>query len=351
MREAILNSPAMQWVAGHWPFFTILMLTGVGLLYARRRLRLRRSSTSLEDQRLLRRTVLSLLGLTGFALALATLDMENHFLAVVGIIISGGLALASTPLLSNVMAGAMLLFEETYRPGDILEFGEHSGRVTQVRLLYTELQTEDRDLMRVPNLRVVSQPVKVVHADGTIISCTVSLGYDTPRNEIERVLEMAALAAELRDPAVQIIELGDHSITYRVAGVLKDVQVLVTAQSNLRKIVIDMLHGAGIEVVSPIFMNQRPVPADKPVIPGTVAPEELSLATAADHIFFPDAERASKIVRLAERVEKTKKEIEILQAENAERGAETLLAVRIERKQRHVERLEMVLKGLEREEG
>ena len=96
---------------------------------------------------------------------------------------------------------------------------------------------------------------------------------------------MAALAAELRDPTVQIVELGDHSITYRVAGVLKEVQVLVTARSNLRKIVIDMLHGAGIEVVSPIFMNQRPVSAETPVIPGTVAPEDLSLDTAADHIF------------------------------------------------------------------
>lgn len=339
-----------EWLAGHWPFSLILLATAIAVLLMRQRLRSGRSVPQLDDQRLLRRTVLTLATVMGCSLALATLDMEHHFLAVVGIIISGGLALASTPLLSNIMAGAMLLFEQTYRPGDILEFDNVAGRVTQVRLLYTELQTEDRDLMRVPSFHVVSRPVKVVHADGTIISCTVSLGYDVSRPEIERVLEMAALAAELRDPRVQITELGDYSITYRVAGVLEEVNAMVTARSNLRKMVVDMLHGAGIEIVSPVYQNQRRLPDDTTVIPDDVGTGELGLATAADHVFFPDAERASKLMRLADQLEKTKAEIADLE-EKQKSDPNSQLAVRIERKQRYVERMELILKGLEKGNG
>jgi len=348
-----------DWLVGHWPFCLILFLTLIALLVARIQLRRGRDLPQIDDQRLLRRTVLTLVFVMGCSLALATLNMKDHFLAVVGIIISGGLALASTPLLSNVMAGAMLLLEQTFRPGDFLHLDKYSGRVTQMRLLFTELQTEDRDLMRLPSLHLATQPVKVVQASGTIISATVSLGYDTPRPEVERVLEMAALAAELHDPVVQVRELGDYSITYRVAGVLKDVKVLVTARSNLRKLMVDTLHGAGIEIVSPTFTNQRRVAHDVPVIPGDVvsgdgpndrANEDLGLATAVDHIFFPDAERAGKIIRLTDGLAKAKQEIARLQAkEKEEPGIQ--MAIHIERKQRHIERMEMILKGLEHSEA
>lgn len=336
-----------DWLIRHWPFCLILFITIVALIIIRQRLRKGRSVPQLDDQRLLRRTVLTFVGVMGLSLSLATLDMEHHFLAVVGIIISGGLALASTPLLSNLMAGAMLLFEETYRPGDILQFDGTYGRVTQVRLLYTELQTEDRDLMRVPSFHIVSRPVKVVHAEGTIIACTVSLGYEICRAEIERVLEMAALAAELRDPRVQVTELGDYSITYRVAGVLEEVNAMVTARSNLRKMVIDMLHGAGIEIVSPVYQNQRRLADDATVIPEEVNTGELGLATAADHVFFPDAERASKLVRLADQLERVRVEIADLERVYAA-DADPRVAVRIERKKRHIERMEAILKGLEK---
>lgn len=341
-----------EWLVGHWPFCLIVFITLVALVAVRSQLRSGRDVPQLDDQRLLRRTVLGLVAAMGFSLALATIDMEHHFLAVVGIIISGGLALATTPLLSNVMAGAMLLLEQSYRPGDILHLEKYSGRVTQIRLLFTELQTEDRDLMRVPSLHLVTQPVKVVHSEGTIISATVSLGYDTPRDEVERVLETAALTAELRDPVVQVLELGDYSITYRVAGVLKDTKVLVSAQSNLRKLVIDLLHGAGIEIVSPAFAYQRRVESDHRVIPGDAiaaasdAKDELGLAGAVDHIFFPDAERAGKIMRLTDRLAKAKAEIEQLQSEEKEEPG-VQMAIQIERKQRHAEKLEVILKGLE----
>jgi small-conductance mechanosensitive channel len=68
------------------------------------------------------------------------------------------------------------------------------------------------------------------------------------------------IMAGLQNPFVQIKELGDFSISYRIAGFLPDVKHILTSRSDLRKLVVDMLHGDGIEIVSPNFMNQRVLP-------------------------------------------------------------------------------------------
>jgi hypothetical protein len=113
----------------------------------------------------------------------------------------------------------------------------------------------------------VTNPVTVVRASGTFISSTVSLGYDVPRERIERCLLEAAEHASLTDPFVFVLELGDFSITYQAAGFLEDVKYLISAESKLRECMLDSLHGAGIEIVSPTFMNQRQIELDRLFIP------------------------------------------------------------------------------------
>ena len=68
--------------------------------------------------------------------------------------------------------------------------------MTKRRLFHLQIQTPDRDLQTIPNLFVVSNPYKVIKQDGTIISCTVSLGYDVGHQEIEEAMITAALAAQ-----------------------------------------------------------------------------------------------------------------------------------------------------------
>ncbi|MEO6201684.1 MAG: mechanosensitive ion channel family protein, partial [Nitrospirales bacterium] len=85
----------------------------------------------------------------------------------------------------------------------------------------------------------------------------MSLGYDISHKTIEKLLAEAALAANLTDPFVHIMELGDYSVTYRVSGFLVEVKQLLSARSNLRAKMLTTLHNAGIEIVSPVVMNQR----------------------------------------------------------------------------------------------
>ncbi|MEX1024893.1 MAG: mechanosensitive ion channel family protein [Planctomycetota bacterium] len=190
-------------------------------------------------------------------LALPDASVRKDLLSLFGLILSAMIALASSTFLGNVLAGAMLRSIDNLKPGDWVQAKGQFGRVTVRGLFAVEIQTEDRDLVTIPNLLLVNEPVKVIRTSGTVLSADVSLGYDVSRLDVERHLLEAAESAGLEEPFVQLLELGDFSVVYRVAGLQRDVGRLISARSELREAMVDHLHAGGIEIVSPSFMNQR----------------------------------------------------------------------------------------------
>jgi hypothetical protein len=129
----------------------------------------------------------------------------------------------------------------------------------------------------------------------------VSLGYDIQRKKIESLLTQAAERAELKDPFVQILELGDFSVKYRVAGFLSEVKHLITARSRLHMTMLDSLHEGGVEIVSPTFMTQRQIREGQSFIP-LVRREEPLVSHVPDGekeipeaLMFDKAEEAQSI--------------------------------------------------------
>ena len=172
---------------------------------------------------------------------------RGQLLSLLGILVTAAIALSSTTLIGNAMAGLMLRSIRNFRPGDFIVVEGHRGRVSVVGLLRTEIQTERRNLTTLPNLYLITNPVTVVRPSGTFISATVSLGYDVPREKVEESLIQAAENAGLTDPFVFVLDLGDFSITYQAAGFLEDVKYLISAESELRECMLDALHRAGID--------------------------------------------------------------------------------------------------------
>ncbi|WP_405226621.1 mechanosensitive ion channel family protein [Lentisalinibacter sediminis] len=223
------------------------------------------------EARLPRQLVMLLLTAAGLLLVVLLLPMSDNtrgqVLSLIGIVLTAVIALSSTTFVANAMAGLMLRMVKSFRPGDFVSVGEEFGRVTERGLFHTEIQTEERDLTTIPNLYLVTNPVTVVHYSGTMIAASLSLGYDVAHRRIETLLKEAASDAGLEEPFVQVRELGDFSVTYRVSGFLAEVKHLLTARSNLRRAILDTLHGAGIEIVSPTFMNQRRIGDGVQVMP------------------------------------------------------------------------------------
>ncbi len=237
-------------------------------------------------------------------------ELQSQLLTMIGLLLSAAIALSSTTFIGNIMAGFMLKVIKSARPGDWITVGGVTGRITEMDLLHTEIQTEYRDLVTVPNLSMVTQPLHVVRASGTVISAEVSLGYDVPHQKVHKALCEAAERADLTDMFFQVRELGDFSVTYRVAGLLSDVQSLISARSKLRVEMLDCLHTAGIEIVSPTYMNQRPQES-RPVIPVVARTMPADDTAPAEEVIFDKAQSAATI-------ESVKKDIEAIGEQIAE---------------------------------
>jgi len=302
---------------------------------------------------------LTLIVLTGIAIIALVLalpvahDTQNQLLGLLGLVFSAVIALSSTTFVSNAMAGLMLRAVRNFKPGDFVRVGREFGRVTERGLFHTEIQTEDRDLTTLPNLYLVTNPVKVVHATGTIVSAHFTLGYDLDRQAVEPMLIEAAGDANLDEPFVQVLDLADFGVEYRVAGFLTDVKELLTARSRLRKRILDKLHGAGIEIATPALMDQRRLPEGRAIMPASVptsAAPEAEPERKSEAIVFDKAERVEEFERLKE--EHVQLEKEIAEAEKSlssvSDGERTALEAQIAEQKR---RLAEVIAALEAADG
>jgi small conductance mechanosensitive channel len=239
---------------------------------------------------------LVLVGVLAFVLVLPIdQSLKGQILGFLGIIISAGIALSSTTVLGNLIAGIMNNSMNRFRNGDLIKLGDFHGRVMKKSIFHTEIQLEDSNFITIPNLFIANNPVKLIRKSNTVISSSVSLGYDISRDRIESVLEDAALSVGLSHPYVYITHLGDFSVAYKIHGFLEDSSKYFSTSSQLNAKVMDKLHDEGIEIVSPTFMNQRRV-EERAFIPKqkTKQAEHVDEKSPED-LIFDEAFKSGKI--------------------------------------------------------
>jgi hypothetical protein len=270
------------------------------------------------ERRLGRQTSMALLTGVGAALVVLSLPTADttkaQLLSLLGLVATGVLGISSTTFVSNAMAGLMLRALGRFDLGDFIRSQDYFGRITERGIFYTEIQTEDRDLVRLPNLFLVTQPFKLIRGSGTIVSANVTLGYDVPHDTVRSLLLQAAEAADLTEPFVHIVDLGDHAVGYRVAGLLSDVNRLLTVRSLLRECMLDSLQGHGVEIVSPSFMNQRALDPDSAILPSRIPlPPRQAGRKEAESVMFDKADAAAQVGELKRELGRIEKEIEALE--------------------------------------
>jgi len=307
----------------HLPFLIVFALSLLVLTVAHTALTRRSVFHGLS--KVMRQVILLVLSFIAVVSVVLTLPVSestrNELLGLLGLVITAVVAFSSTTFVANAMAGLMLRAVKSFQLGDFIRVQDFFGRVTERGLFHTEIQSEDRDLVTLPNLFLTTQAVSVIRASGTIISCDFSLGYDVPYYRVEPLLKQAAQDAGLRDPFIQILELGDHSITYKAAGLGVDVKHVLTLRTGLRKAILDQLHGADIEIVSPSFMNQRRLDPGERFLsrPGPLIPEEG--VQPAEKGIFDKAERAEKIKLLRDELNQLKESLEDIKEDEKDEQA------------------------------
>ncbi|WP_158969124.1 mechanosensitive ion channel family protein [Paraglaciecola sp. L3A3] len=259
---------------------------------------------------------LTLVSVVAIIIALPLSDaLRGQLLTLFGILLSAAIAFSSTTFISNILAGVMLRIIKNIKLGDYITVDNITGRATEMNLLHIEIQTDKSDLVTIPNIHMVTYPVKVVKSSGTIVSIDISLGYDISRQRIAKQLCLAAEDAGLTEGFVQIQSLGDFSVTYRIAGHLADISHLLSVKAKLYNAVLDRLHADKIEIVSPNFMNTR-VMGEQAIIPQYSEPKVDSNENNLEKLAFDKAEMASAITNIQTAIEQ--------HTANLEKGKETL---------------------------
>ena len=240
--------------------------------------------------------------------------LKGQILSFLAIVVSAGIALSSTTVLGNLIAGIMNNSMNRFRNGDLIKIGDLQGRVTTKSIFHTEIQLEDSNFITIPNLYIATNPVKLTRKTDTVISTSVSLGYDIPRTKIEESLKEAAILTGLTDPYVYIINMGDYSVLYKIHGFLEDSSKYFSTISLLNANVLDVLHKNKIEIVSPTFMNQRNT-IDKVFIPKKIVKNKITNSEQIpEDLIFDEAIKSEKIEKEKDKLKQLTEQQKLLEA-------------------------------------
>ncbi len=143
--------------------------------------------------------------------------------SLVAILGAAGLAvgLALKDSLSNFASGVMLILFRPFHKGDQVEIGGVEGKVDEIRIFSTIINTLDNKQVTVPNANITADSITNYTALGTRrVDMVVGIGYDDDLKQAQGILQ--AICDEhplvLKDPApaVALAELGDSSVNFNV---------------------------------------------------------------------------------------------------------------------------------------
>ena len=162
-------------------------------------------------------TVLTL----GVIFALGKLGIEvtafAAILAAAGFAI--GMALSGT--LGHFASGVMLLIFRPFKVGDVINAGGVVGKVYEIELFTTALDTPDNRRIIVPNGAIYGSTIEnITHHQTRRVDIAVGVEYSADIDKTREVLDQAAKSIEgiLSEPAHAIVlgDLGDSAVTWTV---------------------------------------------------------------------------------------------------------------------------------------
>ncbi len=160
LEKATLWVPAVIGVVLILVVFFILAKIIKGIITkASERLRFDRNLTSL----LVRTSNITLI-IFGFVTALGTLGVNVSAL-VAGLGLTGfALGFALKDIISNLLAGILILLYRPFRIGNRIKISNYEGTVISIDLRYTELDSENTKVL-IPNSKLFTDPITVLQYD------------------------------------------------------------------------------------------------------------------------------------------------------------------------------------------
>ena len=161
-----------------------------------------------------------LLFLGGLFVGMQSLGVNLNSLVVFGGAVGVGVGLGLQNVVSNFVAGLILLIEQPIRIGDRVETNSVLGDVVKIEARSTWIRTNDNFIMIVPNNEFINNSVTnwTANDPNVRIHIPVGVGYNSDPDKVREILLAAAKANPdvLDDPRPDVIftDYGDNSINF-----------------------------------------------------------------------------------------------------------------------------------------
>lgn len=155
---------------------------------------------------------------------IASLDLfgiqTTSFVAVLG---AAGLAvgMALQGSLSNFAAGVLILLFKPFKIGDVVEAAGSTGKVVDIGILTTTMNTPDNKKIIIPNSAVMSGTITNVNAyDTRRVDLTAGIGYGDDigkaKDVLTRIIDQHPKILKDPAPTIEVVELADSSVNFVV---------------------------------------------------------------------------------------------------------------------------------------
>jgi small-conductance mechanosensitive channel len=184
-------------------------------------------------------------------------------------------SLGSTAAVANVVAGVVITYTRAFQTGDRVKIADTIGDVVEKTLFVTRIRNPKNVEIAIPNSMVLSNHIinfsTLAKESGLVLHTVVTIGYDIPWRDVERLLVEAAKATEkisqTPEPFVLQTSLDDFYVSYELNAYTEHPHEMPALYSNLHRNIQDRFHQEGIEIASPHYTairdgNQTTIPSD-----------------------------------------------------------------------------------------
>ena len=175
--------------------------------------------------------------------------------SLVAIFASAGLAvgLALQGSLANFASGVMILFFRPFDLGDVVSAGGEMGRITDIGIFASTLETPSQKKIVVPNSAITGGTItNYTHSGKWRLEIDVGVAYGADINTVAAILTKAAATEPIvmaePAPAAAFVGLGASSLDFKVLCYCERMGDADALQHGVRRACYDTLNAAGIEI-------------------------------------------------------------------------------------------------------
>ena len=194
----------------------------------------------------------------GLFVGMQSLGVNLSSLVVFGGAVGVGVGLGLQNVVSNFVAGLILLIEQPIRIGDRVEVEKTLGDVIKISARSTWVRTNDNVVIIVPNNEFINQSVTnwTANDPNVRVHVPVGVGYDSDPNLVRDLLLKAAAGQDdvLKDPKPLVLFMGygDNSLDFELlVWTATRSHVPVLLKSELYFVLFDLFKQHKIELPFP----------------------------------------------------------------------------------------------------